>query len=311
MKWPAQMLTVALIWGASFMFIKVELDDGIAPAARRLAAVRRSAASRCCAILKARGERFPRDRELLRHLVVVAALMNAIPFVFFAYGETEVSSLLAGLLNATTPLLTLLFSLVIVPGERPTRMRIVGILVGFSGVLVVLGPWEGLGRGSLLGALACLGAASCYGLGLPLHAPLPQRPVRRPPSRSPPRRSASASSCSRRSSSSTRSRRRCPASTPGAPSSPSARWAPASPTSSTSTSSAIAGHQTASTVTYIVPIFAVIFGVSLLGEPLSWHEPAGGALILLGVTLANRRSPATLPAPAPPSAAPAEGCRSG
>ncbi len=309
MKWPAQMLTVALIWGASFMFIKVELDDGIAPL--------HVAWLRCAfgglalfAILKARGERFPRDRELLKHLVVVAALMNAVPFVFFAYGETEVSSLLAGLLNATTPLLTLLFSLVIVPGERPTRMRIFGILVGFSGVLVVLGPWEGLGRGSLLGALACLGAASCYGLGFPY--------MRRFLSD----RSETAVAIS--------TAQICigivllapflvlgslPDEMPGIDS-----WGSILALGALGTGVAYilnlnvireAGHQTASTVTYIVPIFAVIFGVSLLGEPLSWHEPAGGALILLGVTLANRRSPATLPAPAPPSAAPAEGCRSG
>ena len=70
--------------------------------------------------------------------------------------------------------------------------------------------------------------------------------------------------------------------------------------------------QTASTVTYIVPLFAVLFGVVLLGEHISWHEPVGGILILAGVTLANRtRRPATLSAPAPVGAAPAEGCRSG
>jgi drug/metabolite transporter (DMT)-like permease len=51
----------------------------------------------------------------------------------------------------------------------------------------------------------------------------------------------------------------------------------------------IAGAQTGSMVTYLVPVFAVILGVFVLGEPLSWHEPAGGALIIAGVALAQRR----------------------
>jgi drug/metabolite transporter (DMT)-like permease len=50
-----------------------------------------------------------------------------------------------------------------------------------------------------------------------------------------------------------------------------------------------AGAQTASMVTYLVPVFAVVFGVSILNEPLSWHEPAGGALIIAGVALTQRR----------------------
>ena len=93
--------------------------------------------------------------------------MNAVPFVLFAYGETEVSSLLAGIFNSLTPLMTLLFSLVVLPDEPPTPERIAGIAVGFAGVLVVLAPWEGLGGGSLLGALACIGAATCYGVAFP------------------------------------------------------------------------------------------------------------------------------------------------
>src|SRR3954471_18426312 len=137
MRWPLQMLLVALIWGASFMFIKVELDDGIAPL--HVAWLRcLFGAATLLLIMRVRGERFPRDRALLRHLVVVAALMNGLPFVLFAYGETEVSSLLAGIFNATTPLLTLLFAFFVLRDERPMREKVAGLLVGFAGVLVVL-----------------------------------------------------------------------------------------------------------------------------------------------------------------------------
>src|SRR4051794_35479227 len=128
MRWPAQMLLVGLIWGASFMFIKVELDDDIAPL--HVAWLRcLFGAAALLVIMRARGERFPRDRVLLRHLVVVAALMNGLPFVLFAYGETEVSSLLAGIFNATTPLLTLLFAFFVLPGERPTATKVAGLFV--------------------------------------------------------------------------------------------------------------------------------------------------------------------------------------
>ncbi len=286
MKWPVQMLLVAVIWGASFMFIKVELDDGIAPL--HVAWLRCLFGSLALyAILRARGERLPRDRALLKHLAVVALLMNSIPFVFFAYGETEVSSLLAGLFNATTPLLTLLFTLAVLPGETPTRDRIAGLVVGFLGALVVLAPWDGLGRGSLLGALACLGASSCYGMGFPyMRRHLADRPE-----------TAVALSTMQillgtlfllpftlLGS--------LPDSAPGIDA-----WGSILALGALGTGVAyilnfnvirLAGHQTASTVTYIVPIFAVIFGVSLLGEDISWHEPVGGLLILAGVTLANR-----------------------
>ena len=167
MRWPIQLLLLALIWGASFMFIKVEIDAGIAPV--HVALLRCVfGAGALLAILAVTRDRLPRDRELWRHLVVIAVLMNAVPFFLFAYGETEVSSLLAGIVNGTTPLLTLLFSMAVLPDERPTALKVAGLVVlGFAGVLVVLAPWQGLGGGSTAGTLACLGAAACYGLAFP------------------------------------------------------------------------------------------------------------------------------------------------
>ena len=165
-RWPVQLVLVALIWGASFMFIKVELDAGIAPLHIALLRCVFGAAA-LLAMLAFTRDRLPRDRGLYLHLLVLAALMNAVPFVLFAYGETEVSSLLAGIFNSLTPLMTLLFSLVVLPDEPPTPERVAGIAVGFAGVLVVLAPWEGIGGGSLLGALACIGAATCYGVAFP------------------------------------------------------------------------------------------------------------------------------------------------
>ena len=77
------------------------------------------------------------------------------------------SSITAGIWNATTPLLTLLVALAMLPEERLTRARVLGLGVGFAGVVVLLGPWAGLGGGALLGNLAILAAAACYGIAFP------------------------------------------------------------------------------------------------------------------------------------------------
>ncbi len=286
-RWPAQILLVAVIWGASFMFIKVELDAGVAPV--HIALLRCVfGAGALLVILRLRGERVPRDRELWKHLLVVAALMNAMPFVLFAYGETEVSSLLAGIFNATTPLLTLVFSLAVLPDERPTQRKVAGLLVGFAGVLVVLAPWNGLGGGSLLGALACLGAATCYGLGFPyMRRNLGGRPE-----------SSVAISAVQVCLGSLLLAFTAPlGALPGRALGLDA-WLSILALGALGTGVAYimnlnvvraAGAQTASMVTYLVPIFAVFFGVTILAEGLTWHEPAGGLLIVAGVALAQRR----------------------
>jgi drug/metabolite transporter (DMT)-like permease len=213
--------------------------------------------------------------------------MNGLPFVLFAYGETEVSSLLAGIFNATTPLLTLVFAFFVLRDERPTAAKVLGLVVGFAGVVVVLAPWDGLGSGSLLGALACLGAATCYGAGFPY-----MRRYLAGRSESATQISAAQISIG--------AVLLLPVSALSSP-------AGASPGLDSvgailalgclGTGVAyilnfnvlrLAGAQTASTVTYIVPMFAVVFGVLLLDESISWHEPVGGLLILLGVTLSSR-----------------------
>jgi drug/metabolite transporter (DMT)-like permease len=199
-----------------------------------------------------------------------------------------VSSLLAGIFNATTPLLTLLFSLVVLPGERPTAAKVAGLVVGFCGVLVVLAPWSGLGDGSLLGALACLGAAACYGVGFPyMRRHLAGR-----------EESATAMSTVQILLGAVMLTPlllfgALPSEAPGVDAVGSVLALGALGTGVAYILNfnvvRLAGAQTASTVTYIVPLFAVFFGVVVLGEDISWYEPAGGAIILLGVTVANRR----------------------
>ena len=295
MRWPVQLVLLGLIWGASFMFIKVELDAGLAPV--HVAFLRCALGGPALLlILAATKDRLPRDRALWRHLLVLGALMNAAPFLLFAYGETEVSSLLAGIFNALTPLMTLLFSLGMLPDEPPTAEKLAGLALGFAGVLVVLAPWEGLGGGSLLGALACIGAATCYGLAFPyLRRHVSGRPE-----------TGVAISAVQVSLGGVllllfTPFGALPDEVPGVE-----VWLSILALGALGTGVAYvlnfnvvraAGAQTGSMVTYLVPVFAVLFGVTILDEPLSWHEPVGGVLIIAGVALAQgllTRQPSTL-----------------
>lgn len=284
MRWPLQFLLLGLIWGGSFMFIKVEVEAGIAPVHVALLRCLFGAAA-LLAILALTRDSLPRGR-VWRDLAVMALFSNTLPFVLFAYGETEVSSLLAGIINATTPLLTLLFALAMLPEERPTRRRLAGIALGFAGVVVVLAPWDGLGAGSLLGALACLAASTCYGIAFPyLRRHLTGRPE-----------TGVAISAAQVGIGAVMLVpfalfASLPNEMPGTE-----VWLSVLALGALGTGVAYvlmfnivqaAGAQTGSMITYLVPVFAVILGVAVLGEQIGWHEPVGGAVILAGVALSR------------------------
>jgi drug/metabolite transporter (DMT)-like permease len=163
--WRPRFALLALIWGSSFLSIKVAVDV-LAPVDVAFGRVSLGALVLLIA-LAARRQRLPRGRAVWGHLFVIALFGNSIPFLLLAEGETRISSVLAGIWNATTPLLTLVVATFMLPDERPTPRRVAGLLAGFGGVLVVLGPWRSVGGGELLGQLMCLGAAACYGIGFP------------------------------------------------------------------------------------------------------------------------------------------------
>jgi drug/metabolite transporter (DMT)-like permease len=276
---------VALLWGASFLFIKVG-DRAFAPL--QVAFARCSLGALALLVMLAiRRERLPRGRETWTHLFLIAVLFNSVPFALFAWGETEVSSVVAGISNATTPLYVLLVSLVVLPDERPTRDRVLGLAVGFAGVVVVLGPWRDIG-GQLLGYLACLAAAACYGIGYPYTRRfLAGR-----------RESAVSLSAAQVLCGTVQLALVVP-------------WATAAPqrfpldavlsmvvlgAGGTGIAYVLnydlirrAGAQIASTVTYVVPLFSTVLGVVVLGERLSWNQPVGAAVVLLGVALTQGR----------------------
>lgn len=157
-----QYVLLALTWGSSFFLVSVGLQ-GLSPTQVVVARLLAGAVTLVLMSLITR-QQLPRGLKVWGHLFVVAMLLCAVPFLLFAWAQQYVPSSVASIINATTPLMTMLIALIALPAERPTLFRIAGLVVGFAGVILVLAPWNGsLTGGSPLGALACLGATACYG----------------------------------------------------------------------------------------------------------------------------------------------------
>jgi drug/metabolite transporter (DMT)-like permease len=277
LRWQLQFALLTSLWGASFLCIKVA-DRDLAPVDVALGRVALGAGVLVCALALG-GGRLPRGRLAWRHLALVALIGNATPFTLFAYGETRISSVLAGLWNATTPLLVLLVATFMLPEERPTGRRVAGLLAGFAGVVLVLAPWRGLGGSELVGQLMCLGGATCYGVAFPYtRRYLAGRPE------SGTALSAGQMLCA------TGQLLLVTAFVGGAP-----RGLSVDAALSLLALGALgtglayilnyaivraAGATTAATVTYLVPVVSTALGVIVLGESLSWNEPLGAAIAL-------------------------------
>jgi drug/metabolite transporter (DMT)-like permease len=155
----ARMAVLALLWGSSFLWIKLALN-GLSPV--QVTLIRCALGSAVLLVLcYSAGQRLPRDRATWRQLVVAAFFCNALPFALFGIGEQTVGSGVAGVLNATTPLWSLLIGLAIGTERGLGPVRLGGLLLGFAGVLVIFAPWQQAGLASW-GALAILGAAASY-----------------------------------------------------------------------------------------------------------------------------------------------------
>jgi drug/metabolite transporter (DMT)-like permease len=279
---------LACIWGCSFLFIKVALE-GVSATQVVLARIVLGAVT-LLAYCAVRRERLPPWGRTWLHLAFMGIVANVVPFLGFSWGEGHgATSGLAGIYNATTPLWTLLFAMAVLPAERPTRARVVGLICGFLGVLMVLAPWRSVEGARLGGQLACLGAGACYGvafvwtrrflsgvaapLGLAtaqllcatlefgLLAPfVAARHVSLPPR----------------------------------------VWLSLLALGAVGTGVAYViyyglihdvGATTASTVTYLVPLVAVTLGVVVLGETVQWNDFAGAAIVVVGIAVAEGRLP--------------------
>ena len=152
------LLALALIWGASFMFIKIA-DRELAPATLILGRIGLAAVT--LALLAPRGTTAAL-RANAKWLVVVGLVNTAIPFWLLSWGETRIQSGLASIIQAAVPIFNAALAFLFFRELRVTGSKLVGVAVGFVGVALLVGAQP---QGKLLGALAVVGMALSYGAG--------------------------------------------------------------------------------------------------------------------------------------------------
>src|SRR5215212_5279167 len=159
----AILLLLAVIWGGAFMFIGVAVRhvDPLTYVWLRLSI----AAIGMLVFLKLKGERLGLPRQVWGSILLLALLNNALPFTLFGWGQTHIASGLASILNATTPIWGVLVAHLFTDDERLSARKVAGVLLGFGGVAVMIGPTllSSLGT-SALAQLACVTASLSYAL---------------------------------------------------------------------------------------------------------------------------------------------------
>ncbi len=152
---------LSLLWGGSFFFNQVAVAE--LPPLTVVAARVVLAAAVLWAVLRARGEAAPRTPAALVAFAGMGVLNNAIPFTLIVWGQTQIASGVAAILNASTPLFTVLLAHVLTRDERLTPARVAGVVVGFLGVAVMMGGAALGGSGAAVAAqAACIVAAASY-----------------------------------------------------------------------------------------------------------------------------------------------------
>jgi len=285
-SWLPSYLALGCVWGCSFIFIKLGLEF-LTPFG---VAFGRCALGALTLVLFARIKGAPviSDKKLLLHLWVVAMLLNVIPGVLFALAQTEVTSVLAGIINAVTPLMTLIAILIVHREEKPKSFQFVGIIIGFTGVLIVLGAWRGLGDNPLWAILVLLAAVSCYGISFPYTRKYVIPYKAKPESIVATQLTLAAATL-------------LPFYLIDGIAKDEYLLVPVLGMIALGVFGSgfayiwnfkvmeLAGSAIASSVTYLTPVVAVIVGVIFLNEEVTWHEPVGAVVVLLGAAIAQER----------------------
>ena len=285
-SWLPAYIALGLVWGCSFIFIKLGLEFltpfGVAFGRCALGAIT------LLIVVKFKKIKLPSDKQIWFKLWVVAMLLSVIPGILFAYAEVHVTSVLAGIINAATPLATLVVMLIAFREEKLKVEQIQGLIVGGIGVLVVLGIWQGIGDNQLNGVIALLIAVTCYGISFPYSKrniiPLGLKPE-----------SAAATQLV------TASITLLPLYLFDGISNDYYRVNNVLAMVALGVLGSgfayiwnfsiiqAAGSSIASTVTYLTPVVAVFVGWLFLGEKIAWHEPAGALLVILGAAISQGR----------------------
>jgi len=155
--------TLSALWGASYLFIKVALEDDVAPAV--IVCVRTGLAALVLLPLAARSGALSGVRANAGAILVLAVVQMAGPLLLIAVGEQEISSSLTGILVATAPIFTFLLAFTLEGEERATGLSLAGVAIGIGGVALLLGVDAGGGTAALVGGLCVILASFGYGVG--------------------------------------------------------------------------------------------------------------------------------------------------
>ncbi|GBP99152.1 EamA family transporter [Streptomyces spongiicola] len=284
--WRLRFAALALIWGFSFLLIKLG-TDGYAPFQVAFGRVFFGTAV-LAAAMAVRRERLPRGARTWAHLTVAAFFLNALPFSLFAYAELTIPSTLAGICNATSPLWGMALSLVALSEDRPTRRRVAGLGIGFLGVLTVLGAWQGFSGLDAGGTAMALLASLSYAVGW-IYV---RRTLAGSPSSHLSLTGAQLALATLQLAVVTQLFTSLPNSFPVVPLlAVVALGALGTGVAMLMQYGLVAevGPTTATMVTYFIPVIATAAGVTLLGERLGWNTPVGALIVLVGAALAQGR----------------------
>src|SRR3954451_22337732 len=143
-----QFVLAGIIWGSSFLFMKVSLT-GISPAQVAWTRILLGAFTLGLMVLLRR-EQLTRSIRVWGHLTVLGTTFCVVPFLLFSWAQQHVSSGVASIFNATTPIMTAIMAWLVFRVERLKAMQILGIVVGIVGVVVIIAPWQGVDLGGSL-----------------------------------------------------------------------------------------------------------------------------------------------------------------
>ena len=158
-------IALGFMWGSSYFFIKVGVENGLPPLTLVASRLFFGFLVLATVVALAR-EPLPRNPRQYAHLLVMSVINIVLPFFLITWGEQSIDSALAAILNSTVPLMVIVIAPLFLPDERVTINRVVGLAVGFVGILVLFVPdLRGLDNSGLLGWVALIASAVSYAVG--------------------------------------------------------------------------------------------------------------------------------------------------
>ena len=160
------LLLLAAIWGSSFMFIKIAVDE-LEPTTTMAARLVFAAVPLVALLIARHGwtAAWRKMGEITKPAIVLGAVNTALPFTLIAWGETRIDSGIAAIANASVPIFVAILAIRFRPDEKSTGLRLVGILLGIAGVAILAGVRPEGGWWGVAGTMAVVVASFAYAIG--------------------------------------------------------------------------------------------------------------------------------------------------